>query len=420
MREPVASNDAIWLQDSASNRMVINAVILADRLEAADLRATFRRRILEGPEAPRFERLRCRITGGGHRQYWERDPDFDLDRHIVEDRVALGSQEAFQDYVGHEAGRELDGAHPRWSIQVMDGYEPGTTALLVRVHHSIGDGEALVSLLFALVDEPIDGMAPAKVPPGRGGFLRAAAVPLAAPGILLRRLAWHPDHSPMHGPALSGHKHVAWTRPMDLEVVKRVRQAIGATVNDVLMASVSAAFSHYLEDHGDPPPSRFLVSMPMNVRTPGAPLLCDNHFAPVPLELPAGPGVRARRILEVKARMDRVKRSAVPRAIYGLQRAALALLPDRMSRGLIDFLANKCTAVVTNVTGPRGEVILAGSRVRSMIFWVPQRARIGIGVSILSFSGRVQVGIIADEALVPDPSALVRAFEAEFDSLSSL
>jgi len=270
------------------------------------------------------------------------------------------------------------------------------------------------------VDEPVDGRPAPKVPGLRGGFLRAAAIPLAAPGILLRRLAWKMDQSPIHGPALSGRKHVAWTRPFDLAVVKGARQAVGATVNDVLMASVSAAFSHYLEDHGDPAPSRFLVSMPVNVRTPGEPFLCDNHFAPVPLELPAGPGARARRILDVKAAMDRMKNSAVPLAIFGLQRAALALLPQTLSKGLIDFLASKCTAVVTNVAGPGGEVTLAGSRVRSMIFWVPQRASIGIGISILSFAGRVQVGIIADEALVPDLSALVRAFEEEFESLRSL
>jgi hypothetical protein len=54
------------------------------------------------------------------------------------------------------------------------------------------------------------------------------------------------------------------------------------------------------------------------------------------------------------------------------------------------------------------------------MFWVPQRARIGIGISILSFSGKVQVGVIADEALMPDPGALVEAFEAEFDALRGI
>jgi hypothetical protein len=115
--------------------------------------------------------------------------------------------------------------------------------------------------------------------------------------------------------------------------------------------------------------------------------------------------------------MDALKRSVEPIVVYGIQAALLQVLPERMSRGLIDFLANKCTAVVTNVPGPQGVVRLAGRRVRSMMFWVPQRARIGIGVSILSFAGQLQVGIIADRRLVPDVGELVADFEAEFAAL---
>jgi hypothetical protein len=91
-----------------------------------------------------------------------------------------------------------------------------------------------------------------------------------------------------------------------------------------------------------------------------------------------------------------------------------------VSRGLIDFLANKCTAVVTNVPGPQREISLAGRRVRSMMFWVPQRADIGVGISILSFAGKLQVGVVTDAVLVPDPQDLVRVFEEQFEALRRL
>ena len=428
MRERIAANDAIWLQDSATNLMVINAMIITDRLDLDTLRTTFQRRIFEGTEAGRFERLRCRITGQGLRRYWARDPDFDIARHIFASRARhLHSLEAVQAYVGREASQKLDWDHPQWEIQVIDPFEEGSTALLVRIHHSIGDGEALVCLLFTLMDGDWDsghGISHAAGPPpdeGRlGQLLRAAAVPLSAPGILLRRLTWFPDRNPMHGPALSGTKRVAWTRPLDPEVVKKARHRIGASVNDVLMASVSGAFSTYLAQRGGVAPSRFLISMPVNVRHPGESLRCENHFAPVPLELPAGSCALGQRILAVKTRMDRMKRSAVPMVIYELQRALLALLPKAVSRGLIDFLANKCTAVVTNITGPCRTISLEGRKVRSILFWVPQRARIGVGISILSFAGKVQLGVITDEALVPDPAPLIKAFEEEFESLRTL
>ena len=298
----------------------------------------------------------------------------------------------------------------------------------MRVHHSIGDGVALVSLLLALADPPEPGkrpkarkaLPPPAEPPMLDRLLRAAAMPLSAPGILLRRLTWLADHSDLHGPELTGRKRVAWTQPLDLAVIKQAKETIGATVNDVLMASVSGAFSAFLAGSGEAPPARFLISMPVNVRDPARTPKCDNRFAPVPLELPAGSHDHGERILAVKRKLDELKGSVVPQVIYELQRALLTFLPGTVSRGLIDFLANKCTAVVTNVQGPSHPVTLAGRRLRSFLFWVPQRARIGLGISILSFAGKVQVGVIADEALMMDPAALVGAFEAEFESLKAL
>ena len=427
-REPVASSDAIWLQDSDANPMVINAIIIVDKVDIRTLKALFRQRVLEGPGAARFQRLRCRIGGRGRPWYWEPDPDFDLDRHIVATRVrGRRGPEAVQAFVGREAGRQLDLEHPPWRVHVVQGLEEGGTVLLVRVHHSIGDGVALLGLLFALVDE---APAPDKAPAGKrahagpgatglGGLLRTAAVPLNAPGILVRLLTWMRDRSPLHGPPLSGTKRVAWTRPLDLAAVKQAHHRMGATVNDLLMASVSGAFRHYLEGQGKAAPRRFLVSMPVNMRAPGQAATCDNCFAPVPLELPAPPGPQGRRIRAVKACMDRLKSSAAPLVVYHLQRALISFLPQAASRSIIDFLANKCTAVVTNVKGPARDLTLAGRRVRTMVFWVPQRGRIGVGISILSFSGKVQVGVIADAALVPDPAILVQAFEREFEAMNA-
>ncbi len=429
MREPLAPNDAIWLQDSATNLMVINAIIITDRLDHHTLRSAFQQRIFEGPDATRFERLRCRITGKGHRRYWEPDPDFHLARHILPTRAKnLHSIEAIQEYVGREASHKLDWDRPQWEIQVIEAFDQDATALLVRIHHSIADGEALVCLLFTLMDRscapesslPHGGGQPPLEDSWMGRFLRTAAIPLAAPGILLRRLTWFPDRSHMHGPPLSGTKRVAWTRPLDLDVLKKAKHHIGATVNDVLMASVAGAFSNYLTHHGDKAPPRFLISMPVNVRNPADPLRCDNHFAPVPLELPAGPCALSHRILAVKGRMDELKHSPAPQVIFELQRVLLTLLPKAVSRGLIDFLANKCTAVVTNITGPTHDIALEGRRVRSIHFWVPQRANIGIGISMLSFAGKVQLGVITDDALVPDPAALIQAFEDEFEAIKTL
>ena len=83
MRERITANDAIWLQDSATNPMVINAVIITDHLDLETLRNAFQRRIFGNPAAGRFERLRCRVTGKTPHCYWELDPDFSIARHII-------------------------------------------------------------------------------------------------------------------------------------------------------------------------------------------------------------------------------------------------------------------------------------------------------------------------------------------------
>ena len=429
MRERVASNDAMWLQDTATNLMVINAVFTTDHMDVATFREVFRQRVIEVDGRARFARFRRRIVQFQGAAYWEDDPEFDLAHHIFPARDAdLGTTPKLQAYVGAEASLPLPADRPRWQFQVVEEFENGATAFVVRIHHSIADGVALLSVIFSLMEEmtaeheaapPKGGIRPAAGAPGRG-LLKALAIPLTAPGILLKRLLWIPDRHALHGPKISGRKRVAWTAPLDLAVVKQAKDRLGATVNDVLMASVSGALCRYLERSAGQVLQRLLISMPVNVRPADEPLTLENRFAAVPLELPAGILPIEERVRAVKARMDDLKHSVVPIVVYGLQRALLTVLPQGVSRGLIDFLANKCTAVVTNVPGPQRGITLAGRQVRSMMFWVPQRADIGLGISILSFAGKVQVGVLADTTLVPDPNDLVRAFEEEFAALRAL
>lgn len=428
MHSRIASNDAMWLQDTASNMMVINALFMTDRIDLASFRETFQHRVIEAEGGLRFPRFRERVVWRHGRPHWEYDTRFDITRHIVAaSDPDLGTTEKLQAWVGAEASRPLPDDRPRWQIQVVEHFGDDASAFLVRIHHSMADGIALMVVIFTLMEEmtaehptaPSGAIRPSAVT-GGNGLLRALYIPLAAPGILVGLLCGWPDRHALHGPRISGTKHVAWTEPLDLEVVKAVKNRLGATVNDVLMACVSGALSRYLQENTGQIVRRLRVSMPVNVRPAHEPALMENRFAAVPLTLPAGISQLPERVRAVKQRLDALKRSVRPLVIYGLQRALLAALPQAVSRGLIDFLANKCTAVVTNVPGPQRDLRVAGRRVRSMMFWVPQRADIGVGISILSFAGKVQVGVIADTALAPDARRLAHAFEEEFQALRNL
>ena len=95
----------------------------------------------------------------------------------------------------------------------------------------------------------------------------------------------------------------------------------------------------------------------------------------------------------------------------------LATMPPAASRGLINHLANKCTCVASNVPGPQTPVYVGDRQLRGIMFWVPQRTDIGIGVSMMSFTGGLMVGVICDHEVVPDPQQLIAAFEEEFRNL---
>ncbi len=427
-RVRISASDAIWLQETPENLMVINAVLILDRIDLQTFRETFRQRLLEGEPARRLTRLRSRIVGKGAAAHWEVDPAFSVDRQIfAPEGDEPTTMEALQAFVGREASKPLPPDRPPWQFQLVEHFEGDASALVVRIHHSIADGMALVSLMFTLMDPlgPDPGGRSLHLRPSGGsrvgaGFGAALRIGLGAPGVLLSRLLWRADRHALHGPKLSGRKQVAWTAPLDLHVIKAAKDRLGATVNDVLMASVSGALTRHLAPSLGNALKDLRVSMPVNVRPLHEPLVLDNRFAAVPLRIPAGLMSLERRIELVKVTMDGLKRSAAPVVVFGLQKALLAFLPEAASRGLIDFLANKCTAVVTNVPGPQQDISLAGRRVRGMLFWVPQRADIGLGISILSFAGKVQVGVMADASLMEDPHDLVHAFEAEFEALKGL
>ncbi len=83
----------------------------------------------------------------------------------------------------------------------------------------------------------------------------------------------------------------------------------------------------------------------------------------------------------------------------------------------LELFSRKATAVATNVPGPQMPLYLGGSRIDEMMFWVPQTGSIGLGLSILSYNGRVHFGLIGDGRLVPDPRAVIDRFRPEFEKL---
>ena len=156
--------------------------------------------------------------------------------------------------------------------------------------------------------------------------------------------------------------------------------------------------------------------VPVNLRPLDKAWQLGNRFGLAPLVLPIGITNPVERVYAVRARMNELKGSYQPLLAFAVL-AMTGLFIKPVQDAVLGLFAKKTTAVMTNVPGPVVPLSLCGSTLRQNMFWVPASGDIGVGVSILSYGGGVQFGLITDEALCPDPQAIVDCFEPEFEKL---
>jgi diacylglycerol O-acyltransferase / wax synthase len=212
-------------------------------------------------------------------------------------------------------------------------------------------------------------------------------------------------------------KRVAWADPIPLDEVKTVSRALAASVNDVLLSCVAGALREYLVGKGDDTDGVMIRAMvPVNLRPVEKAYRLGNKFGLVFLELPLGIENPIERLYAVRANMNALKGSYQPILALGLL-AAMGAGPKLVQEQLLPALARNGTAVMTNVPGPQQQLYFAGAKIERFLFWVPQSGDIGMGVSILSYAGNVQFGLITDALLCPDPEHIIERFGPEFEKL---
>ncbi len=216
----------------------------------------------------------------------------------------------------------------------------------------------------------------------------------------------------------SGIKHVAWSEPLPLFEVKTISKAYGCSINDVLLASVAGAIRAYLVHKGDRVAADCEVRamVPVNLRKPAQQGKLGNAFGLVPLVLPVGIEDPVARLYAVHERMSELKESTTALVAMTLL-SVLGAAPKQVQTEVQNYFSRRATAVMSNVPGPQSPLFLEGSRLDQCMFWVPQSGDIGIGVSILSYDGGVQFGLVSDDAMVKDPGEIIARFAPEFEKL---
>jgi len=445
--ERMAPVDTTWLRmDRPANPMVITGVlILEGPVDLNRLEQRIAERLLVIP------RFRQRIVSNGLEHTWTEHDDLDIARHIRRARLpGKGGREELERFVGELASEQLDKSRPLWQFHIIEHYEGGA-AVVSRIHHAIADGIALIGVLLSLMDaSPENGQrsyAGASGERGSGNWLFDTVPNMVRQGAKVTGEAWREALSLATSPAKTvragvgvaaelaylllmptdsatrfkgvprGTKRVAWTDPIQLPEVKIVSRALGCSVNDMLLAAVAGALHDYLREKGERTAGvevRALV--PVNLRGKESEGELGNRFGIVAVELPVGMENPLARLGEVHRRMETLKSSLEPPVTLGLL-TALGYAPQLVQDKLFDLLLSRATAVMTNVPGPQHPLYLAGARIGQIMFWVPSSGDIGMGVSILSFNGHVQFGLMTDTAMVPDPQAIIDRFRPEFEQL---
>ncbi len=406
---------------------------------------------------PAFRHRLVEVPLGLSVPMWIEDPHFDLSYHLRRSALpAPGGMRELAEFVSDVAGRPLDRRKPLWEAYVVEGLEDGHQAFVAKLHHSLIDGASGVEILATLFDldattpaeptEPPGDWTPDRVPSELEMLGRAAATVVAQPARVLRaatglgrsllRVARRDTSTPIHvtlplaTPRLSMNRTITPQRAValvsvPLSDVKAVKNALGVTVNDVVLAVTAGALRNYLQARDELPDQALVAAVPTSVRSEGD----HEHgnrvsamFAALPVEI-ADPVGRVRSIQESTAGAKSVHEMVGGSTLQEWAELAAPVLFSRAIRAYARLRIGErirpvVNVIVSNVPGPPFPLYLAGARLVALHPLGPIFDDCGLNVTVISYLDHVEFGFIACQDLVPDLEALADAVPAALAELT--
>ncbi|MCB1582742.1 MAG: wax ester/triacylglycerol synthase family O-acyltransferase [Marinicella sp.] len=457
-KEPMRKVDTAWLRmESPHNLMMITGLLFLDKMpDLAQFTEALEKKFLK---YRRFRQLAHQTASGS---YWQDDKYFDMTAHVR--RVALPGKANYrelQDYVSNLASTPLDKNKPLWSFHIVENYDQGPV-VVSRIHHCYADGIALIQVLLSMTstsrEKSLDfhseesrkeehqklGLLKQVVNPAKKQFAHSLKLmneatelgkkvlqdpSLIEKGLggsvdiveeLFNALTLSDDPETVYKTELCTRKRVAWAQSLPLDEVKAIAKATGTTVNDVLISNLAGALREYMIERGDDPDNKVIrATVPVNLRPLKHAKELGNHFGLVFLNLPIFEDNPLKRLAYVHQEMNELKKSKQAIMSLGLL-SMIGLTPQAVQTMLLNQFSKKATAVLTNVPGPQVPLYIAGCKVEKTMFWVPQNGTIGMGISILSYNGQVEFGLIVDKKSVPQPHQVIVRFPEQFAQLKEL
>ncbi len=439
------------------------------------IRAEFEARV---GRLPRYrQRLSSLNTGGLHWPQWVDDEDFDIARHVVPKGLPEPRGEAeLLEWAADYYSRRLDRTRPLWETAVLE-LADGRWAMASKTHHCMVDGVGSVDVAYSLLDTspnfasrangtparhrvaepeaPQGGsplLAPLRLGAGlarRGVRVAGDAIGAAAAGLRLGArgvdASLHPrrareavsrsqalaellvkdeviaaPHSSVNVP-IGTHRRLAVTA-LPLAHLKEIKDGLGGTVNDVVLAAMAGGLRILLETRGETPPSQGLRAMvPVNIRSAGDRLALGNRITSLFVHLPVSEETARERYARQVAEAEGLKsgtQGVGSRAMIDLAGHAPPVIHSFLARGL--FASRLFNVTVTNVPGPQDPLYALGSRMLAVWPIVPLAASHAVGLAVFSYDGQLFFCLNADRDSMADLDVLASGIAASIDELHHL
>jgi diacylglycerol O-acyltransferase / wax synthase len=447
--EPLSPQDATLLAvERPAAQLQIGALVILEgaplRDEQGSLRIDELRRHIAArlEQVPRFRQRVMPVALGTSRPLWVDDVHFDIEDHVH--RLALpppGGHGELRQVIDRLLARRLDPASALWEAAFVEGLEGDRVALVLRVHHVVADGNALLAAALLLLDpEPLrtadrPSTRQQRTMPGVLERLAASVQARTRHQVELARRAVSVGTAPLAvaGPAraaleralrsglvtapalpmtrpVGSRRAFAWSSLPMADLVE-VGHARGATLNDVVLAIVSGALRRQLDRSGAHPDGDHLprVLVPVGGLRPAAGEV-GNSFSLLTADLPVDVDDPLGRLDRIHHQMEHAKATSRTVGLISTLFDVADVVPPAALRVLGPVILDHQPFVnlaVTNIPGARGPLHLLGARLESIHPIVTGVGNIATIVGVLSYCGSLGVGITVDPDVAGDPEALV-------------
>ncbi len=407
---------------------------------------------------PRYRQRLAFVPLQQGRPVWVDDPHFKVSYHVRHTALPRpGSDEELRRLASRVFSQALDRDRPLWELWLVEGVAKDRFALLSKTHHALVDGVSGVDIATVLFDASPDPMpvappehewVPRPLPSSTQLLADALRERATVPGEIFRGVRYAlrgpRQLAERMGGALAGlgavtraglqaappspfntrigpHRRFTWING-DLAQFKAVKNALGGTVNDVVLTVVTGALGRYMRLHGEPTEDVVLKAMvPVSVRADVEQGALGNRVAAMWAPLPVGITDPVERLETIRTAMDGIKESSQAVGAQVLTQLSGFAPPTIMAQAArLQARQRLFNLVVTNVPGPQFPLYVLGRELAALYPMVPLAENTALGIAIMSYRGQLNFGLTADFDALSDVEVLAEELRGAIEEITAV